>query len=969
MSRDLRRAAAAQSLSVKTNRPPNLRLHPEVDVDGASPPMLLHPANPTSVCTPNSASPPLPLGASTSQRLAAMSRIGGLSNGRNLAASDQSALIVAQDDSPPQMDQSSLGILPSRFLADSTLGASLNDDFGSLAISRAALPTQPPPPTRDESVFKMPAGLPPKRGTDTAAAQKRTVIPPAEAVNRLPSFLMREESKNMSIASLAPRDMTAMTDTQTSFSWEKVLADMTQASQVPVDERGEEVPVRDEGTTSFSSRNLTGRLGESFFSGPVSARSTSLGVPGGEAAAVAAGRTQNENFSDYTDASKLFACASDASRPPSGSLLGPRGFDGLPSQSDVAFSFVADDEDFATEGAEGIINAAEKAFEEENRLKIGVGGADVTSCAEISLVNASFAPAASDSLSLTNYFQQNTSRIGELGTILPPEMRPNLGMSCIRSPGEKRKSAQSSLTHPKDTTFTVSSSSSGSTIKPIRLSESTVPSERSSVGKSVRSAGGPQVPADELGKKLADLVGGLDMKSLRSLISKASANHDPVVYAKLITEHLVAAKTGDERRSPDQAADLSQFLPSFLERTQEVSSPQPPQVEKDRAQSSQSKIPRPICAKPPPTLRSPSAGATSTTTQAAQNRPRRGGLRFSSPIKEAEPATKPSKEGPSKRNLFGSATSGTKENQGTQVPTPTLTASGSQAKRKMLAALQPSSSSTLKPGSRSPTIKVTAPSPIALDEFPICADRPSITWNGSESVETINLRNKCQQTMTVKAIIRESDAFRIDGTQRDKTVVLPARASARLAIALVVFEGTTAKGTLVLKPQNVCNKNGQMFKATIPLILDQQPLQVETTLSCSRIDSTIIAAAPAPPVRSPSPRPSSSQESTAGSGRVYLDRETVCFPTARPHERVHGFVVVNNKSSSVVSFKCTRNPNPPFALSKEPHFVVKPKAYLRYPVAFRPPRIGQFAEHVVFESDGRNKIHLKVKLVGKCFDR
>ena len=335
-----------------------------------------------------------------------------------------------------------------------------------------------------------------------------------------------------------------------------------------------------------------------------SARSTSFGGSneGSSSAASRTSRTRDERFSDYTDASRMFAqheskggesgahfkTASHATTPPSFLVDGPDGFENF--EQDFGDNF--GDEEFESGGAVDIMDEAEKQFEESNRLQIGAGDATAM-MHSFSYVNASFkqpsdASSTSDLLSRSAYFLQNTSKLGALDTTLRPEQRPDLGMGCLRSPDSKKSAAAAKNGggggggNSKSSAFRADSKNETYTLS---SAETTLQEEKVEEEKNARSDLNDNINDGELAAKVSAFA-GFDVNSLRDLISKAAKDlpGDPTFYMKLVSD-----LTSDPRRmrsaevegnpSPAAAEDqnvtmnatsLSPFLPSFLETTCDV---------------------------------------------------------------------------------------------------------------------------------------------------------------------------------------------------------------------------------------------------------------------------------------------------------------------------------------------------------------------------------------------------------------
>ena len=603
---------------------------------------------------------------------------------------------------------------------------------------------------KDSAVFKVP-GLPPARAAAPGASVSCSSIGGGESA--LPTRFMTDDVDMSAAGRALPPGMldtfmSAATDdasvaNRSSFAWEKVV-DNDVSKSASVD------PERPVGDETFDAMNATGN---SFCTGQFSARSTSFGGSNEGSSGRNSSRTRDEKFSDYTDASKIFAqesksgpdvggCRlagggagfSESASLPSLLVNGPEGF--VDFQQDFGEEEFGEEE-FQTDGALDRIDAAEKEFEEHNKLQIGqcVEGAcsdgNMTGISSFSHTNFSFKPpsdASTDFLSRSAYFMQNTSKLGYLDTTGRPELRPDLGMGVLRSPETKRSAKTASS---QNSTFRVGSKNETYTLS---SAESTLEQEKIVAGEA-GDDGTKNLDDRELGAKLSSFA-DLDAHSLRDLIAKASLtmDRDPAFYAKLIGDfHAGKARPAEAevQNHTLNATSLSPFLPSFLETTCDVDitvveedeakkpdlkKAEAKKVEVNKAEVKVAEVPKPLAAKPKsriprlspaasklPVPQPPQQQQSPMVTTAKKRLPfaqlqqqqpltaaaakkRIRGQRFSSPIKDADaerakggpraPTPKAAAvAGPAKKNLFSPQVPG-KENQGTQVPTPTLTPSG-----------------------------------------------------------------------------------------------------------------------------------------------------------------------------------------------------------------------------------------------------------------------------------------------------
>ena len=231
-----------------------------------------------------------------------------------------------------------------------------------------------------------------------------------------------------------------------------------------------------------------------------------------------------------------------------------------------------------------------------NRIDPQIGPGDATAMMHsFSYVNASFKPpsdasSTSDLLSRSAYFLQNPSKLGALDTTLRPEQRPDLGMGCLRSPDSKKSAAAAKdgggggnskssafRADSKNETYTLSSAET-------TLQEEKVEEEE----KNARSDLNDNLNDGELAAKVSAFASGLDVNSLRDLISKAATDlpGDPTFYLKLVSDLTSdprmrssaevegnpspAAAAAEDQNVTMNATSLSPFLPSFLETTCDV---------------------------------------------------------------------------------------------------------------------------------------------------------------------------------------------------------------------------------------------------------------------------------------------------------------------------------------------------------------------------------------------------------------
>merc|ERR1719237_740882 len=111
-------------------------------------------------------------------------------------------------------------------------------------------------------------------------------------------------------------------------------------------------------------------------------------------------------------------------------------------------------------------------------------------------------------------------------------MRPDLGMGNLRSPDSK-KSAKSAAKPKSSSTFRVESKDETYTVS---SAETTLQEEKSEPGAG-RSDLNDNLDEGELEAKMSAFA-GLDVNSLRELVSKASSNlsGDPAFYLKLVSD-------------------------------------------------------------------------------------------------------------------------------------------------------------------------------------------------------------------------------------------------------------------------------------------------------------------------------------------------------------------------------------------------------------------------------------------------
>jgi hypothetical protein len=600
------------------------------------------------------------------------------------------------------MDQSSFGLLSAETLSEASAmmaagattanSTALGASFAGFQNMTSGFGGEPLRQNGDVSaVFKVPAlPLPPPPGGGRTVNKSSLASANASGAG-LPTKFMSKAAGNTSLLQPGLMDtfMSGYTDTsaanQSSFAWDKIVnaSGRSEAAAATLmadgglpplslkQEKSADVdPEKPVGDKDFEAMNAS--AGNSFFTGQFSARSTSFGgsnEEGGRSTGSGGGggaRTRDERFSDFTNASKMFAannsggdksgetagakapaflmdgpeaglgggsvqdgfgglgggsgqkafsCLEGGGQEAFGGLVGggqeafgglggggqetfdsgpeafgrrqeafgsgqeafgsgQEAFGGLSGSGQADFGFgdeeQFEDEQFESDGARDIIDAAEKDFVEENKLQIAASASsvgNVTGMSCFSNVDCSFKPPfeAGDALSRSGCFLQNTSRLGGLELSLPWDQRPDLGLGAIRSPESKtsrtsRGSLRQSGTASKDTTYTVSSN------------------ENTMLGEEEDNA---MIDVNEnlekeVEARLAEFKDmGLD--SLKELISRASSEHDPAFYSKMINDYLTGAKKKPGNWASPASADvtmnatsLSSFLPSFLENTCDI---------------------------------------------------------------------------------------------------------------------------------------------------------------------------------------------------------------------------------------------------------------------------------------------------------------------------------------------------------------------------------------------------------------
>ncbi len=831
-------------------------------------PLLTIPV-PNEVYTPPESTPPAPWMASTGRRdpgEGLRAREKGLmkpSNsllGRDLRRSLSCLPEESKGDRP-----SSIGILSTEALATSSgfLGEStfVFPDGSDLSLRQYRTRTEISDKGDDlaskkkgePEIFKVPA-LPPSKIRQMGIPQN--LMAPSD------SFL-RKSDQNVSAVN------------QSSFAWDKILGNESSAEGLKnydislvsgaVAVINPELPV-DDGT--FEKINQS--ADDSFFSGgQFSARSTSIG---GSAESIhsknGSGGTRDERFSDFSTkntnfSSSSWSVATGESRHPNpfdsnqgnncgGCSLVEKGFEGMNQDLGEDFS---NKEEFVegSNAAKTLIDEAEKEFLEEHKLVMYTSN---TSSFQHPQQQGSFVSTNSDVLSRSQYFMQNTSRLGFLGAshLAGEEDRPTLGMSKLASP--KRKQCDGvSKTEEKPLSdanlkkeVNDKDEAARNSIYPVTAvaSCSTTPEVLEQNAKPQKEDG----HIAQLQEKLSAFK-GMETAQLSQLISQVSPGLDSKAYANIISEFLTkAARTHDNDCTLDNTT-LSQFLPSFIEAS--VMMPDDEGLEETRPNGQEEgrgtflKSPQSISSKdsqPPyaksrlpvlsPEAKSPAKSLVPSTLVGSKSKipvpnqesksscVKKGstdfasrGQRYSSPIKPKsvqQSSTNDMGDTPSrvKKELFGS---GTKD---MNVKNPASVVAAAPMAPKQRSPLLPINTGTT---SRPPAIKVTGCTEkptMKIPAFPIESDSTSLNFLavelGRSEEQVLIIRNITASQLAVNLVVRESPDFKLGLTSTKQIILLP---HATAEVAVVFFPSSAeypSRGKLVLKPQGMGS-----FKATILL--------------------------------------------------------------------------------------------------------------------------------------------------------
>ncbi len=712
---------------------------------------------------------------------------------------------------------STMGILDPELLdAASSMNIGTTDD-GSFAFpdisaiqSNGAKSKKLPKPESEDEVFKVPLALPPK--TRQALGLPAGLMLPTLSAN------VTTDSQFDSVWST---DVSAAN--QSSFNWDKVANKQDKKA-------GEDGSIVNSSAHSRVSPQLQDtavdklRFSEvncedSFATGQFSARSTSIGGSNESEA-----RTRDERFSDFGSAFSSSNRSGDLNVRPA-VVFGDGDFAGSNRQS---FADEYDVGQFQSEGALAMMDAAEKDFEDSNKLMMPGGNGDV-SCAKsdgFSPENVSLSSASkSDLLSASAYFKMNTSNVGSLETSYSG--RPNLGLSTLKSPRRSKPSLGSiPESDSKNSTYTLS------------------PSDESS--STVKASSNPE---PDLGKIL-DKFSGHSRLELVDIMTKAAPNADAEYYIDLLQ------KLGHGKQVPasQEQVSTSPYLPSFLETSSADSTLHAQTPQKDSQQHAESsaavqilgsikslekrtpspepprsRIPRPSPTHPDakkrsvsphstaiksgksqiPILSSKGQDTTSTTvfdrSSSSSTKTVRKAQRFSSPIKSSPVQVVAMV--PARKKILLPETE--KENERSVLPQQSI---GKTSRSALKDVSKAELNQLPKKG-----VPVGAVAVKKKAEFPLASDKSSLIWPavavGRSEEQVVTLRNTTRKDVNVKLMIRESQAFKI-GVSSCVQVTIAALSDYIVAVMFSPSSTGLHFGKLVMKPQGT---EGAAVKASIRL--------------------------------------------------------------------------------------------------------------------------------------------------------